>query len=319
VYASTSFARKEADYEKLGKWTDMLNKLREVDPRGAFFTQEDGQEALKVCVDAKMLATTIRVFAEKRGVDHDEYIALIALKLRVMLVHERWRTPPVVVKTEKDARKKARLHPFVAFRRQEDDDTDGQSCIEEEAAFLVTRLFDASKMQAMAHYSDGQMVAAKSYNAGPHGMIVATWADGSSMELELPNARLGEDSLLPTPPALGHATKDREEKKQMHRGRILKRPAAVKIEPEAAKPDEVADEKDEDEKSEKDEDEKGSDDEPLVKARWSIKPGHDGAVCLFLVGVSSRDKAQIVQVSPAQLPIRLWKTLQRLFRPSRMR
>ena len=137
LYVSTNFSKKEADYEMLAKWKPLLAKLLSLDPRGAFFSQEDVHEALKICIAAKSLGLAIKVFAEKRGITEDEYMALLALKVRVMCGHERARQPRATQEP-----KKPRLHPFVAFRRTEEADEDDE---DEEQSFLVTRMFDPSK------------------------------------------------------------------------------------------------------------------------------------------------------------------------------
>ena len=108
LYGSTSFAKRDANYAMLSKWDALLSRLRALDSRGSFFSQEDVQEAMKVCIDAKTLGSTIHVFAEKRGIAHDDYIALLSLKLRVMCAHERLRQP--TVKDEFACKKLACIH-----------------------------------------------------------------------------------------------------------------------------------------------------------------------------------------------------------------
>ena len=123
IYDAASFTKKDISNKMLGRWCDLLTRLRELDHRGAYFAKEDMLAALKIVVDAQGTRVQCRVFAEKKGITPDEYVALVSLKTRVMCSHERSRRAPASSSPgEASARKKARVHPFSAFRDDEDED-----------------------------------------------------------------------------------------------------------------------------------------------------------------------------------------------------
>lgn len=159
---------------------------------------------------------------------------------------------------------------------------------------------------AYEHYSDGTEAVATRYVPGPNGMVIAEWENAGTLELEVPNSCLNEDGWI------GVAAKV-----------IIKRPAAsslaTRAEEDSAPPADEAkgeggeDEGEECEGVEGDEAKESGELETKRKRvaqktsaaattapaiRLQRKPGHSGAMCLFLV-TSGADKAQIVSVSKA--------------------
>ena len=149
---------------------------------------------------------------------------------------------------------------------------------------LISR--EVSGTKAVEHHSDGSMVEASHYQAGPAGMVIATWDCGASLEVEVPSSRLQDGRIVMTPPPAA----------------LRQRPAATYKRPAGSaasstkQETEVQEELEEAEEEEEDLDLVG---DPEFRLQMSIKPGHDEAMCLFLQ-TSGNDKAQILQVSHTQ-------------------
>ena len=279
IYTSTSFNPKDTDSAALDKNKELLATLRHVDPRGNHFSQEDMRQALHIGIQAKALQADLARSAEVLGITAEELKAVLAMKIRVMCSHDRVRNPAdsaCVVGGFSDSSNKQRVHPFVYFRKDES---------EEEEALLISREFIGT--QAVEHYSDGSMVEAGQYQAGPAGMVIASWDCGASLELEVPNSRLQDGRIVMTPPPAAP----------------LKRAAATFKRPAGSAASLTKQERafqEEQEEPEEEEEDVELQEDPEFKIHMSVKPGHDESMCLFLQ-TSFDDKAQILQVSTSMV------------------
>ena len=118
----------------------------------------------------------------------------IAYMLRVMLCHARGKaTDNSLSKIQSIMAARSRPMrecPFIHFR-------DAIEIIEEDEPHIVTTFFDPSINKAVQLFDDGSTVTAN-YRKGFNGMVEAYWSDGSTLQLEVPNATLGDD-MQPTP------------------------------------------------------------------------------------------------------------------------
>ena len=121
-YSATDFCVTRADHRGIAQWSALVEKLRALDVRGAFFSQEDMVSGIALAVDANQMSGKVMLKAQGSGIGKEEFIQLLALKLRALLAHVRGSK--AAVKTEHPeaepkpaAYKKRRVHPFVAFRK----------------------------------------------------------------------------------------------------------------------------------------------------------------------------------------------------------
>ncbi len=287
----------------LTKSKSMLADLVRIDGRGGFFTQSHISSALKAALDvgdwnAMLLGKTI---GEQRT--EDEILGLISYKIRVMLSHVRIiydahdpqqgrhalqdifevisgaaKIPQVM-----DARKARRMdrisrrpNPFVCFRQAEQS-----AKTEEEEASIITTYYDGHSRVAKMLLSDGTTINADQYTTGPDGFIVAEWLQPPrQLNLEVPNGWLC-DSKIQQPTG-------------------MKRPAATraragegvkKAKTEKLKKPEVEEEKEEGECEEARE-------ETVVEVKLGVRPGHDNIMTIVVFGKNSKDKAQLLAITP---------------------
>ena len=286
--------------------------------------------------------------------------ALIAYRIRVMCAHVRlkWEsrgvsTPagfeqifavlakgPAVAtaqtaKAKRDKQLSNRPHPFPRYREVVDVE-DGEEDDGEDDSQVVSRFWNGEA--AIALHADGSTTRADIYEAKPSGFAWAKWyVDGSTLELEIPGERVGEDGQILAPKP---AVKKKPSAKKKPAA-ALKRPAAALKRPAAAdaEEEEPADEEDEDDEEEEpadeaeidedeapatdkeaaegDEDEgegeedgegeadgegeEDDEDEDGFVAGLRVVPGHGETQTLVVHGRSFKDKAQIMSVTCASL------------------
>ena len=201
LYSTTNFGGK-TDEALLTKHKNLLDQLRGLDPRGAYYAHEDVVGGLGICIDANDLEATALDFAQQEGISLTEYIDTLSMKLRVMCCHYRIQVKPIA---QKRARKQP--NPFVAFRGDAAQASSSEEEIETEKAKVVTRYFDGKR--AVEIWSDGSIAPATEYLEGEDGFVIAGWSTtGANLELELANSALLEGGLLgPPAPRMKRITK----------------------------------------------------------------------------------------------------------------
>ena len=164
----------------------------------------------------------------------------------------------------------SRPNPFVHFRKSLGDAEE----LQDAAPQVVTRSWDGKAAKAL--FDDGSLVSADFYQDGPSGFIMATWLDGSTLELDLANGRCNNGMLV------GGAASS---------GVIQKRPAAAETVVDGVDV-EVCDDDDDDD---------DDDDPPTTpKASLKLKAGHGNSHTIIARGATSVDKAQLLVVTGNQ-------------------
>ena len=315
----------------LVKAVPVLEKLLAIDPRGGLFLQGHLAKAItNLFEDASARDAKNELLANTTDLQmpFQEVIELMAYKIRVMLSHTRLvhdaskgeeKHPLRVLfkimagssagaadfrKTRRQSRLGHRPNPFACFRPEE------SRAAEADAPSPVTKFFDAETLQAQLLMSDGSVLNADCYDAGPSGFIVARWLSPScEFELQLPNQYLKDDGSISKPaagvrkkPAAAPVTPMKRPSCVMQKPAAapMKKPAQAQPKPDAAmeiptpKPDTTGD------PDEGGEEEKQSQpDAEMETLALKIRPGHENKMTITVVGASASDKAQVLEISPS--------------------
>ena len=232
-------------------------------------------------------------------------------------------------RTKKDQRlKDTRAHPFPAYRAIEEPIGESDQ-LDEDGLECVSKYWDGK--QALMLTGDGGLTEADMYFVGPKGMAVARWLMPlTDLELEIPGTFVVNGKVVLPKAPTGPVPKTK--------AKILKRPAAAPIEDpgfgaeagaddlldntivdvvhdsEGEKPDEEAwSSEDEIEdatteqeeachkpKSEKASAKKMASHQPEdLPWRFALRPGHNNAMTLVVIGETEKDKSQLLQVPPS--------------------
>ena len=165
-----------------------------MDPRGAYFNQQHLHEALRLVFHASDEGTTqLRKWGAKANQSEVEVLDIFAYKLRVMFAHSRTMDEHTPKREAAPGSRKNRLHPFVAFRQQEENESGDE---EGDYNFVVSRYFTgAAAIQLM---SDGAQIPAERFEVGDEGFAKAVWIAPSrvEMDIDLPNSCVNPDGTL---------------------------------------------------------------------------------------------------------------------------
>ena len=218
IYESTDL-RAGIDVSILREWDDMLAGGMALDPRGGFFSQDLVEQGVQKALGEAGLEPAFERQACSCLKTPKELLAMVAYKIRVMFSHAR-RSHSSLPNVDRymfiPDRARSRTPPrfFVNLDLGEPaeaggPDNDGVSAalhLEESItpadATLVQKYFDGHKWAAVQLMSDGCTTKASSYVAGENGMVVARWASGDTLELDLPNTCLRDGELLKYAPPL---------------------------------------------------------------------------------------------------------------------
>ena len=208
VYPTQDF-RAPPCLERLAPLEGYLQELLKNDPRGGHYDNSDLAAGLTVCIEANRLKANVEDIAKRHCRVPSDVVNIMALQVRVMVSHARTRIAQPECCQEKSA-KKMRLHPFVAFRKEteeenekeNEDEKKDEEQVENEPAFdsvIISTFFDGKR--AWQLMSDGTKRKADRYEPGQGGFITAIFEDGQTgeptdLQLDIPNSCLGFDGSL---------------------------------------------------------------------------------------------------------------------------
>jgi hypothetical protein len=200
IYSSVDM-RAGPDVDKLLEHQPILVRLIGLDPRGGYFAQLDVEGAIEQAMTAEQLARMVDESQEST-------VSMTAFKIRVMLRHCRnifdnvlhpdshslgailkkidpSREQTSQKRIRKDLRLGTRSNPFINFRQDEVDDSDGE---EPEEETCISRWYDLQSRTCRMLLSDGTEQMADEYNKGDEGFVAAVWLKPSmEFQTEVPN------------------------------------------------------------------------------------------------------------------------------------